>query len=139
MAFLAPGAALHEAHGGVEGDHPPAAHGQLLAGRFHGAGLAENVIVHSGHLVAADDPSLRVEFGHRLGLVAGEAGRQPVRRFAGAGELVYPRGCHGEGQAQPLEQSAAVGGGGAKDKRGGAGHKCCQNNSQNKGLQHKAF
>ena len=52
---------------------------------------------------------------------------------------VHAGGGDAEGQAQPLEQSAAVGGGGTKDKRGGAGHECCQNNSQNKGLQLKAF
>jgi hypothetical protein len=85
-------------------------------------------------LVAADNPSLRVQPGHGLGLVAGEAGGQPVWWFAGAGKLVYAGGDHGEWQAQPLEQSAAVGGGGAKDKRGGAGHEVLPKQFAKQGL-----
>jgi translation initiation factor IF-2 len=38
-----------------------------------------------------------LDYIRKANVVAGEAGGQPVRRFAGAGELVYAGGGHAEG------------------------------------------
>src|SRR5690606_23875275 len=107
-----------QADAGVEMHHAPAHRGQLGDRRLAVAWLAQDAAIQFGGLVPADHPVLRAWGGDRTGL----GGRQPP--YQRGHVLARQRGCVHlraralEGQAQALQQCAAVPGARGEDEHG---------------------
>ncbi|KAG0733082.1 hypothetical protein G6F23_013692 [Rhizopus arrhizus] len=100
----------------MEAHRPPGHRRQLRAGRLDRARLAQRLPVQVGHLVRTDHPGTGIPGGDLGGLGGSQACGQGQRRFTVQRGFIHVRARAVEGQAQPLQQLAAVAGGGGQDQ-----------------------